>query len=118
MPYISPNKFAGTLQEFVAHATKYATGTTTFGGLTTADIEAMDTAFQQKWRAKIDADRAANVAGLELDTIMEADRDKLIRYRLSVPAETGRDSEATKALPRLSARASAKSSGPKGPEDP
>ncbi|NCO42914.1 MAG: hypothetical protein GW911_24000 [Armatimonadetes bacterium] len=46
MPHISPNKFAGTLQEFVAHATKYATGTTTFGGLTTADIEAMDTEFQ------------------------------------------------------------------------
>jgi len=50
--------------------------------------------------------------------MMEADRQKLIRYRLSVPAETGRDSEATKALPRLSAKASTKSSGPKGPEDP
>jgi hypothetical protein len=118
MPRNSPNKFAETLQEFVAHATKYATGATTFGGLTAADIGAMDTEFDQKWRAKIEADRAAAVAGLELDTVMEADRDKLIRYRLSVPAETGRESEATRALPRLSARASAKSSGPKGPEDP
>mgnify|MGYP001587275436 FL=1 len=118
MPRTTASKLAELLKDFVAHATKYATGDKSFGGVTLADIEAMQTAFTAKWDAKVEADRDAQIAGAELDTAVQEDWEQLIRYRLGVQAEMGRDSESASTLPRMTQRRRASSSGPKGPEDP
>jgi len=63
--HINPAKLADRMRDFVAHATKYATGTTAFGGITKADTDAALADLEDKREAKVAVDTMGKEAASE-----------------------------------------------------